>query len=68
MQSILFKTFLDKDHEYVDTSVMVRPESEGKGNVYKDSLYEAFARSEKEVRRYIRVQLNFLICCYALYL
>lgn len=45
MQAILFKTFLDKDHENVDATVMVNSENQ----VDKESLYDIIARSEMRV-------------------
>lgn len=51
MQTILFKTFLDNGHEKVDARVMMRPEIVNGKSIYEDSLYDAIARSEKEVKR-----------------
>lgn len=55
MQTILFKTFLDKGHEYVDARVMMPSDIVVEGSIYEESLYEeslyeAIARSERRVR------------------
>lgn len=48
MQTILFKTFLDKGHENVDARVMLN----SKDQKDEESLYGAIARSEISVRIY----------------
>ena len=50
MQTILFKTFLDKGHEKVDARVMIQPVMVNGKSIYEDSLYDAIARSGKEVK------------------
>ena len=41
MQTILFKTFLDKGHEYVDARVMMPLEIVDEGSICEESLYKA---------------------------